>query len=130
MYEHLQTHLEQVCRLARTMSLPHEVGHTVLVDDSESMSCMSAVYLAADLAGFTVVRPSFLSATTARGEKLNTFRSDLIDIYRRAGSKVIPLTSTHDWEFFSATKHCFKWNSFNYNQGLSRGLAVVSQFLS
>ncbi len=84
----LQTHLEQVCRLARTLSSPHEVGHTALVDDSESMSCMSVVYLAADLAGFTVVRPTFLPASTARGDKLDTFRSDLMDIYRRAGSKV------------------------------------------
>ena len=88
LYSTFQETIQRVCRLARTIMSPHDVGHALLVADGcPGLSDLFA-RLAANLCGFNVfeVNPSPITATTTY--KLDQFKVDMISAYTRAGVRV------------------------------------------
>ena len=86
-----QETIQRVCRLARTIMSPHDVGHALLVADGNPGLSDLFARLAANLCGFTVfeVNPSPITATTVY--KLDQFKTDMISAYTRAGVRVSEL---------------------------------------
>ncbi|XP_033103095.1 dynein heavy chain 9, axonemal-like [Anneissia japonica] len=79
--------IERVCRLARTIQSPHEVGHALLVVEGNPGIGDLFPRLAAHLCGFVVfeVNPSPVASPTTY--KLNQFKADLVTAYTKAGVK-------------------------------------------
>lgn len=84
----LQSVIGQVCRLARTIASPQESAHTVLVAEGCPGRCTVIAKLAAHLCGYTVYQVSPCSLQSSREYKMEQFKSDLVQCYTRAGSKV------------------------------------------
>lgn len=84
----LQTVVEQVCRLARTIASPHETSHSVLVAEGCPGRATIIVKLAAHLCGYTVhqINPTSMGSSTEY--KMDQFKADLVQGYTRAGSRV------------------------------------------
>ncbi|XP_071959570.1 uncharacterized protein [Antedon mediterranea] len=79
--------IERVCRLARTIQSPHEVGHALLVVVGNPGIGDLFPRLAAHLCGFIIfeVNPSPVAST--KSYKLSQFKADLVTAYTRAGVK-------------------------------------------
>ncbi|XP_022099208.1 dynein beta chain, ciliary-like [Acanthaster planci] len=79
--------IQRVCRLARTIMSPHDVGHATLVAEGNPGLSNLFARLAAHLCGFSVfeVNPSPMSASTEY--KLDQFKADLVAAYTKAGVK-------------------------------------------
>ena len=84
----LQTVLEQVCRLARIIASPHEVGHCMLVAEGCPGRCTVVVNLAAHLCGFSIFKVNPNPMHVGQEYKLDSFKADLVLAYIRAGVKV------------------------------------------
>ena len=80
--------VEQVCRLARVMSSPHEVAHTVLVAEGCPGRCSIIASLAAHLCGYTVSRIQPSPRATSTQYKMDSFKADIVAAYTAAGVKV------------------------------------------
>ena len=83
-----QVVLEQVCRIARIISSPHEVAHLVLVAEGCPGRCTLMANLAANLCGFTVAHINPSPMSSAMQYKMDVFKADLVAAYTRAGVKV------------------------------------------
>lgn len=83
-----QSVVEQVCRLARTIASPQESAHTVLIAEGCPGRCTVIAKLAAHLCGYTVYQVNPCSLNSSREYKMEQFKSDLVQCYTRAGSKV------------------------------------------
>ncbi|CAH1797693.1 unnamed protein product [Owenia fusiformis] len=79
--------IQQVCRLARVMSSPHEVAHTCLVAEGCPGRCITMAKLAANLCGFQTFKISPSPMTSTVEYKIDTFKSDIVNAYTRAGVK-------------------------------------------
>lgn len=80
--------VEEVCRLARMISSPHEVAHSVLVADGCVARCAVIASLAAHLSGYTVYKINPSPISSAQDYKLDAFKADLVSAYTDAGVKV------------------------------------------
>ena len=77
-----------MCRLARIISSPHEVAHSVLVADGCVARCAVVASLAAHLCGYSVFKINPSPIASAEDYKLDIFKADLVAAYTRAGVKV------------------------------------------
>ena len=80
--------LEQVCRLARVISSPHDTAHCVLVAEGCPGRASTITKLAAHLANFTIYRITPSPIATTHDYDLESFKADLVTGYTRAGVKV------------------------------------------
>ena len=80
--------LEQVCRLARVISSPHDTAHCVLVAEGCPGRASTIAKLAAHLANFIVYRITPSPIATPHKYDLESFKADLVTGYTRAGVKV------------------------------------------
>ncbi|XP_072166084.1 uncharacterized protein [Diadema setosum] len=79
--------VQRVCRLARTIMSPHEVGHALLVADGNPGLSNLFARLAASLCGFNVFEISSAPAASSRSYKVDQFKADLVAAYSKAGVK-------------------------------------------
>ena len=79
--------VEQVCRLARIIGSPHEVGHCLLVAEGCAGRCQTMASIAAHLCGFSILHINASPQNTSQENKLDTFKADLVLAYSRAGVK-------------------------------------------
>ncbi|KAK2150977.1 hypothetical protein LSH36_380g01074 [Paralvinella palmiformis] len=82
-----RTVIEQVCRLARVISSPHEVAHCVLVSEGCPGRTPIIVNLAAHLCGFSVFKINSSPRGSSTDYKLGVFKADIVAAYTRAGVK-------------------------------------------
>ena len=81
--------METICRLVRVLQCPHECGHALLISQGSPGMSTNLAQLAAHLCGYSVFRINSSALSTSDRYTLDSFKSDLVSAYSRAGVKVI-----------------------------------------
>lgn len=80
--------METICRLVRVLQCPHECGHALLISQGSPGMSTNLAQLAAHLCGYAVFRINSSALSTSDRYTLDSFKSDLVSAYSRAGVKV------------------------------------------
>lgn len=80
--------METICRLVRVLQCPHECGHALLISQGSPGMSTNLAQLAAHLCGYSVFRINSSALSTSDRYTLDSFKSDLVSAYSRAGVKV------------------------------------------
>nr|XP_006816782.1 PREDICTED: dynein heavy chain 17, axonemal-like [Saccoglossus kowalevskii] len=80
--------LQRVCRIARTISSPHKVGHELLVAEGCPGLASVMARLAASLCGYSVFNINPSPVTSSFEYKMDQFKADLVSAYTKTAVKM------------------------------------------
>ena len=84
-----QTVIDQICRISRVLSSPHDTAHCVIVAEGCPGRAPIIACLAAYMAKYNLFKISPSPIASTHKYTLETFKSDLVTGYTQAGVKVV-----------------------------------------